>query len=263
MDSCRLRYEARGPVLIVAPWNYPLDLLLRPLAGAMAAGCTAVLKPSELVPNTARYLAEQLPRYVDGDCYRLVLGGPAEAQELLAWPHWGLIFFTGSQRVGRLVAEAAAANLIPTVLELGGKSPCIVTGEGGGDLGTVAKRIVFGKLFNAGQTCVAPDYVLVTGGEELVDALQEALVEAIRSFYGEDPCQSQDYSQIVNLSQWDRLAGLLAGQPAEQIIQVGQHRREERHFAPTLVLKPHLDSALMQQEVRRGRFRGGRLLIID
>lgn len=244
LDRCCLQSDPRGTVLIIAPWNYPLDLLLEPLVGALAGGCAAVLKPSEGAPATARLLAECLPRYLDERCYAVVGGGPEVSQVLLSWPQWDLIFFTGSARVGRLVQQAAAAHLIPTVLELGGKSPCIVSRTT--DLEVTAKRIAWGKCLNAGQTCVAPDYVLTFA--ELVGPLREAIVRAVTAFYGADPCASPDYTRIVNEQHWDRLADLVAEQ-ADRAVAIGQSDRARRAFAPTLVIDPPLDSALMREEI--------------
>lgn len=251
MDTCQMRPEPRGTVLIIAPWNYPLDLLLTPLVGAIAAGCTAVLKPSELTRNTAAFLEEFLFEYVDAEWVQIVNGGPAEATTLLDWPGWGLIFFTGSGRVGQMVHAKAAKNLIPTVLELGGKTPCIVAGTPSDfDLFTVAKRIIFGKLFNAGQTCVAPDYVLLTG-RELLQPLKDQLIAAIKAFYGEDPCRSADYSRIVNLDHWDRLAKLLesGGLREDQVVSIGTSERDNRQFAPTLVMEPASEAPIMTEEI--------------
>lgn len=250
MDSCQMRSEPRGPVLIIAPWNYPLDLLLTPLIGAIAAGCTAVLKPAEQTRNTVAFLEEFLFEYLDPECFQIVTGGASETTVLLDWPNWGLIFFTGSGRVGQIVHAKAAKNLIPTILELGGKSPCIVAGVPSDfDLQTVAKRIIYGKLFNAGQTCVAPDYLLLTNSE-LLQPLKEQLLMAIKTFYGDEPSQSTDYSRIVDTDQWDRLSKLLKdGEKAEQMIQVGGSDREARSFAPTLVIKPDLETGIMTEEI--------------
>ena len=149
--------EPLGVVLIIGPWNYPLQLLLLPLVGAIAAGNCAVLKPSELAPATSDLIARRLPDYLDGACVRIVQGGPAETAALLA-ERFDYIFFTGGETVGRIVMQAAAKHLTPVTLELGGKSPCIVDERT--DLEVAARRIIWGKFYNAGQTCVAPDYVL-------------------------------------------------------------------------------------------------------
>jgi acyl-CoA reductase-like NAD-dependent aldehyde dehydrogenase len=243
LDSCTMHFEPLGTVLIIAPWNYPVDLLFSPLIGAISAGNTAILKPSEVSANTARFLDEHLSRYLDPQCFAIVTGGPSETEALLDWSHWNLIFFTGSNRVGRIVQQKAAANLIPTVLELGGKSPCIV--DTNVDLTVAAKRIIFGKLFNAGQTCIAPDYILTR--RELVEPLVEQLIAAIKTFYGDDPSKSFDYSQIVDQAHWDRLNSLIPA--TEGITRVGSSNRESRYFAPTIILEPNLGDALMREEV--------------
>lgn len=243
-DSCFMRYEPLGTVLIIAPWNYPVHLLLEPLIGAISAGCSAVVKPSEISPHTAIFLGKNLMNYLDTSCYAIINGGAREAGILLDWPHWNLIFFTGSRKVGRLIQQKAAINLIPTVLELGGKSPCIVTESA--KLENTAKRIVFGKLFNAGQTCVSPDYILTL--PELVPRLKESLISAIKSFYGDDPSSSSTgYSRIPNHQHWDRLDRLLEG--CKNVIQVGRSNRETKHFAPTLIIDPDPSCPLMQEEV--------------
>lgn len=245
LDRCYLRDDPRGTVLIIAPWNYPLDLLLEPLVGALAGGCAAVLKPSEVAPATARLLIERLPRYLDEHCYAIVGGGPEVAQVLLSWPKWNLIFYTGNTRVGKIVQQAAAVHLIPTVLELGGKSPCIVSRAT--NLEVTAKRIAWGKCLNGGQTCVAPDYVLTFA--ELVEPLKEALERAITTFFGADPCRSPDYTRIVNERHWERLSGLLSAEPADRVITIGGSDRARKAFAPTLVIDPPLDGALMREEI--------------
>lgn len=232
--------------LIIAPWNYPVDLLVEPLIGAIAAGCAAVLKPSEVAGRTARFLADHLPLYLDQECFAIVCGGPEETGWLLDWPRWDLIFYTGSGRVGRIIQQKASLNLIPTVMELGGKSPCIVTASV--DLGTTAKRIVWGKFFNAGQTCVAPDYVLATSAAT-AEALQAKILETIRLFYGPNPSTSPDYSRIVNDRHWDRLAGMLQGETG-RATAVGDSDRKTRYFAPTVVMGPSLEGPLMSDEVR-------------
>lgn len=245
LDRCYLRDDPQGTVLIIAPWNYPLDLLLEPLVGALAGGCAAVLKPSEVAPATARLLIECLPRYLDEHCYAVIGGGPEVAQVLLSWPKWNLIFYTGSTRVGKIVQQAAAAHLIPTVLELGGKSPCIVSKAT--NLEVTAKRIAWGKCLNGGQTCVAPDYVLTFA--ELVEPLKEALEHAITTFFGSDPCNSPDYTRIVNEQHWDRLASLVPTEHSDRVITIGRSDRARKVFAPTLVIDPPLDGALMREEI--------------
>ena len=183
--------EPLATVLIIAPWNYPLQLVVNPLAGVLAAGNTAVVKPSELAPATSAVLAEMLPRYVDG--VHVVEGAVPETTELLALP-FDHILFTGSTEVGRIVMRAAADNFVPVTLELGGKSPVVV--DETVDLPTAARRIMWGMLLNAGQTCIAPDYCLVD--RLVVDRFVAELAEAVTAFHGADPRQSGDLARIVN-----------------------------------------------------------------
>jgi acyl-CoA reductase-like NAD-dependent aldehyde dehydrogenase len=239
-DSCAMHWEPRGVVLIISAWNYPLSLLIEPLVGALAAGCVAALKPSEVAHNTANVIAAKLSGYIE--CISVHTGGPETTQQLLDWPHWGLVFYTGNGRVGKLIQEKMAKNLVPTIMELGGKSPCVFLS---GDVDVVAKRIVFGKLFNNGQTCVAPDYVLTPN----VEGLLRAVEKAIHAFYGEDPCDSSELSSIVNDHHWDRLNSLLEGINESSILRIGTNKRETRRFAPTVVVNPPLNSRLMTEEI--------------
>ena len=197
--------EPLGVALVIAPWNYPVQLLLEPLAAAIAAGNCVLAKPSELAPACSAALARLLPQYVDSEAVIVVEGGVDETTALLA-ERWDHIFFTGSTAVGRVVAAAAASHLTPTVLELGGKSPTYV--HASADLEVAARRIAWGKFLNAGQTCIAPDYVLVDR------AVQHALVDELRScigdFYGPDPKRSKSFGRIVNERHLRRLEGLLA-----------------------------------------------------
>jgi len=240
--AARIYREPYGVVLIVSPWNYPLQLALTPLVGALAAGNCAVIKPSELAPATSAFLAATLPRYLAPECVQVVEGGAEEATALLA-QRWDLIFYTGNSRIGRVVMEAAAKHLTPVVLELGGKSPCIV--DRSANLRVAARRIVWGKLMNAGQTCVAPDYVLA---DEAVEGdLLTHLAAAIKEFYGDDPRRSADYSRIVNLRHFRRLMRLLDG--AGDIYLGGEAREDELYIAPTIVTKTRADAAIMQEEI--------------
>ena len=198
--------EPLGVTLIIAPWNYPFQLLVSPLIGAIAAGNCAALKPSEIAPRISALVAKWIPKYLDKNAIRVVEGGVPETTSLLR-QHWDHIFYTGNGKVGRIILEAAAQHLTPVTLELGGKSPCIV--DESADLDTAAKRIVYGKFFNAGQTCLAPDYILVH--EHVHDALVNRLVSTIREFYGDDPRQSPDFGRIVNERHHARLTRLLDG----------------------------------------------------
>ena len=232
--------EPLGTVLILGPWNYPLMLILRPLVSALAAGNTAVLKPSEQAPAVAQLLAEMVPRHFEADVVRVELGGAETAQALLKQP-FDHVVFTGGTTIGRKVMKAAAEQLIPVTLELGGKSPCIVLDDA--DLQVSARRIAWGRFLNAGQSCVAPDYVLVTPA--MRQPLEDALKQAIAEFYGPDPRQSPDFGRLVSTRQFDRVDALLKD---ATVLHGGERVREERYIAPTLV-QGDPDSALMQEEI--------------
>lgn len=236
--------EPLGVVLIIAPWNYPIQLLLAPLVPALAAGNTVVLKPSEVAAATATLLGEIVPQYLDASVVTLVNGGVEETTALLA-EQFDHIFYTGSGTVGRIVMAAAAKHLTPVTLELGGKSPAIVAADA--DLDVIARRITWAKFLNAGQTCVAPDYVLVDATVE--DAFMGAMLRAVHDFYGDDPKASPDYGRIVNTKQWDRLTGLLDEGGYESTICGGHGDRETRYLPPTVLSGVQPDAALMQQEI--------------
>lgn len=239
--SARVLPEPLGLALIIAPWNYPVQLLLAPLVGALAAGNCAVLKPSELTPHTAEALAELAPRYMDNDAIAIVTGG-ADASTALLAERFDTIFFTGGSRVGRVVMEAAAKHLTPVTLELGGKSPCVVAADA--DLKITAERIVWGKFLNAGQTCVAPDYVLV--GRSRHDALIDALSATIMRFFGPDPKLSPDFARIVNRTHAERLAGYLAG---GRVAAGGEVDVAQRYIAPTILIDVNVDAPVMREEI--------------
>jgi aldehyde dehydrogenase (NAD+) len=241
-SAARIYREPFGLVLIIGPWNYPVQLLLVPLVGALAAGNCAVVKPSELAPATSRFLAETLPRYLDSECVKVVEGGPAEAAALLA-ERWNYIFYTGNPRVGRMVMEAAAKHLTPVTLELGGKSPCIV--DRSANLRVAARRIVWGKLLNAGQVCLAPDYVLVD--ESVETELLAHMAAAIKEFYGEDPHASPDFARIVNPRHFQRLMRLI--DDGGQVFLGGEASGDELYIAPTILTKTPVDAPIMQEEI--------------
>lgn len=237
----QLVHEPYGVVLIIAPWNYPFQLLFAPLLGALAAGNCAILKPSELTPATSAVIADLIQHTFDPHYVAVVEGGAEVNQALLDEP-FDHIFFTGSTRVGRIVMEKAAKHLTPVTLELGGKSPCIV--DRGVPLDVTARRIIWGKFLNAGQTCVAPDYVLVP--PELRSGLIEAMKRCLKDFYGQDPHTSKDYPRIVSETHFDRLVALIN---PEQVVAGGQHVRSERYIAPTLLSPVEWDDALMEEEI--------------
>ncbi|WP_328537697.1 aldehyde dehydrogenase family protein [Streptomyces sp. NBC_00344] len=230
-----------GVVLVIAPWNYPAQLLLAPVAGALAAGNCVVAKPSELAPATSRVISELLPRFVDRDAVAVVEGAVPETTALLE-QHFDHIFYTGNGTVGRIVMRAAAEHLTPVALELGGKSPAYV--EGGTDLAAVATRLVSTKFLNAGQTCVAPDYVLTDPAT--ARELEPALAQAVRETYGSDPAASPDYGRIVNERHFDRLTGLL---DSGRIVVGGEHDRAGRYIAPTVLAGVAPDSPVMGEEI--------------
>jgi aldehyde dehydrogenase (NAD+) len=235
-----IRRDPLGVVLIIGPWNYPLQLLVGPLVGALAAGNCAVLKPSELAPRTSALVARWFADFAP-DAVAVVEGGVPETTTLLE-QRWDHIFFTGSTNVGKVVMAAAAKHLTPVTLELGGKSPCIVDEDV--DLDVAARRIVWGKFWNAGQTCVAPDHLLVH--EAVARPFEERLVATIREFYGEDPQQSPDYARIVSERHHRRLVGML-GQG--ELVTGGQHDAESRYLAPTLLREPPAEAQVMQEEI--------------
>ncbi|MFD6952821.1 aldehyde dehydrogenase [Nocardiopsis sp. TSRI0078] len=233
--------EPLGTVLIVSPWNYPVNLSLAPLVGAIAAGNAALVKPSELAPATSAALAELVPRYLDTEAVAVVEGGVPESTALLE-ERFDHIFYTGNGAVARIVMAAAVKHLTPVTLELGGKSPAIV--EPGVDLTTTARRLAWGKFTNAGQTCVAPDYVLAVGGT--AEALQRELAAAITEMFGEDPARSADYGRIVNERHFARLVALLE---SGTVVAGGQHDREELYIAPTVLGGVDPASPVMAEEI--------------
>ena len=233
--------EPVGVVLVIAPWNYPVQLLLAPLVGALAAGNAVVLKPSELAPATSAVLARLIPEYLDSRAVAVVEGGVEDTTDLLA-QRFDHIFFTGNGRVGRIVAAAAVEHLTPVTLELGGKSPVYV--DRSVDVAAAARRIAWGKFMNAGQTCVAPDYVLAD--RDVAPRLATALREAVRDLYGDDPAQSPDYGRIVNDRQFARLTGMLGSGVAAV---GGEHDAATRYLAPTVLTEVAPDSPAMAEEI--------------
>ncbi|HYF80500.1 MAG TPA: aldehyde dehydrogenase [Symbiobacteriaceae bacterium] len=233
--------EPRGRVLIIGAWNYPFQLILAPLVGAIAAGNVAVLKPSELAPATVAVLSDLISKTFPHKYVAVVEGGVQTSQALLA-RRWDYIFFTGGANVGRVVARAAAECLTPITLELGGKSPCIIAADA--DLDLAARRIVWGKFLNAGQTCVAPDYLLVH--HSVRDRLLTRMVDQIRAAYGDDPAQSPDYTRIINERHFDRLVALL---PGANIVTGGRFDRGTRYIEPSIIEGISLDHPAMADEI--------------
>ncbi|MFC9913055.1 aldehyde dehydrogenase family protein [Streptomyces sp. NPDC127197] len=239
--SAWTQYDPLGVVLVIAPWNYPAQLLLAPVAGALAAGNAVVAKPSELAPATSAALARLLPQYLDTDAVAVVEGGVPETTALLE-QRFDHILYTGNGTVGRIVMAAAARHLTPVTLELGGKSPAFV--DRGTDLDTVAARLAAGKFLNAGQTCVAPDYVLTD--RETARALEAALAKAIEALYGPDPAASPEYGRIVNARHFDRLTALLT---SGRQVTGGAYDRETKYIAPTVLAEVSPDAPVMQEEI--------------
>lgn len=237
----RLIPEPLGVVLVIAPWNYPVQLLLVPAAGAIAAGNTVVMKPSEVSPATSALLADLVPKYLDTSAIALVEGSVPETTELLA-QHFNHIFYTGNGTVGRIVMAAAAKNLTPVTLELGGKSPVII--DASANIKVAARRVAWGKWLNAGQTCVAPDYVLVDEKvkQQFIDQLQVAITE----FYGNNPHQSDSYARIVSDRHFTRLTALLGDGKA---VVGGENIADERYIAPTVLDNVALSSQVMTEEI--------------
>ncbi|MEU0744405.1 aldehyde dehydrogenase family protein [Streptomyces sp. NPDC006134] len=235
------QYDPLGVVLVIAPWNYPAQLLLAPMVGALASGNAVVAKPSELAPATSAALARLLPAHLDTDAVAVVEGGVPETTALLA-ERFDHIFYTGNGTVGRIVMRAAAEHLTPVTLELGGKSPAFV--DRGTDLDVVADRLVRGKFLNAGQTCVAPDYVLTD--PETAAALEPALARAVEAVYGPDPAASPVYSRIVNERHFDRLTGLL---DSGRVVVGGGSDRATKYIAPTVLADVDPEAPVMREEI--------------
>lgn len=233
--------EPYGNTLIISPWNYPFQLAVTPMIGAIAAGNTVVLKPSEFAPHTARIIREIVENVFDPGHVAVVEGDAAVATQLLK-KRWDFIMFTGSTAVGKIIAKAAAEHLTPTTLELGGKSPCIV--DETAPLGITAKRLVWGKFLNCGQTCIAPDYLLVQ--HKIKASLTTKIIQEIESAFGIKQQQSKDYGRIVHKKHFDKLKKSLQN---HSIIYGNQSDKNDLYLGPTLVDNPALDSELMQEEI--------------
>lgn len=237
----RIYSQPYGVALVIGAWNYPVQLSLNPVIGAIAAGNCAVLKPAELAAASSSVLKTMINSHFEPGFLRVVEGGAAEARHLLDQP-LDYIFFTGSEEVGKKVMKAAARQLTPVTLELGGKSPAIV--DNTADLETAARRITWGKFINAGQTCIAPDYVYVN--ETVSDQLKDYMVQAIHDFYGPDPSKSPDYARIIDDKHYARLAGLMED---VHIVVGGKTAKEDLYVSPTIIDKVDWTHPLMQEEI--------------
>ena len=233
--------EPYGVTLIIAPWNYPFQLQLAPLIGAIAAGNTAILKPSELTPTTSHLLASLINNVFDPAYIKVLEGGVETTSHLLEQP-FDYIFFTGSVPVGKIVMQAAAKQLIPVTLELGGKSPCIV--DHTANLELAAKRIAFGKWTNAGQTCIAPDYLYVH--KDIRDRFVQELQKVVSAFYGDNPIENDEYPKIVNDRHFNRVKNYLTD---GKILFGGQFDEEKRKLAPTLLTPSNMEVSVMTEEI--------------
>ncbi|WP_417556894.1 aldehyde dehydrogenase [Mesoflavibacter zeaxanthinifaciens] len=240
-SSDYLYSEPYGTVLIIAPWNYPYQLALAPLIGAVAAGNTVVLKPSELTPNTSALLTKIIKIVFPPEFVTVVEGGVDTSTKLLNQV-WDYIFFTGSVGVGKIVAKAAAPNLTPITLELGGKNPCII--DKTANIKLAAKRIVWGKFINAGQTCIAPDYILIDA--TIKEKFYKVLEDEIISAYSKNPQQSADFARIINEKNFNRLVEMLVD---ENCVIGGKTSIEDIYISPTIIDEPTLDSKVMEDEI--------------
>ena len=241
LSSSYIYSEPYGEALIISPWNYPFQLAILPLVGSIAAGNCTIIKPSEHSPNTSEVIYKIIIKNFD-ERYISVIKGDVETSQALLEEEFDYIFFTGNIQVGKIVMEAASKYLTPVTLELGGKSPCIV--DETADINIAAKRIVWGKFLNAGQTCVAPDYLMVHSSikDELISKIQEYIIE----FYGEDPCSNPDYPKIINEKHFRRLIKLMEG---EEIIFGGQANENTNCIAPAILSNVTWSSSIMQEEI--------------
>lgn len=242
-SSSKIYRDPLGVALIISPWNYPLQLLLIPLVGAIAGGNCAVLKPSELAPATASVIEKIITQIFSPEYVCVVQGDGAEIiPAMMQAFHFDHVFYTGSIPVGKIIYQLAAKDLVPVTLELGGKSPAVV--EGDADIAVAARRIALGKFINAGQTCIAPDYVLVH--ESIKNKFVEKLKQTINSFFGERKMESKDYGKIINEKRFDKLVSYLS---EGDIVFGGENNKSKLFIAPTIIENIPLDSPLMKEEI--------------
>ncbi|GJJ78369.1 hypothetical protein EMPS_10728 [Entomortierella parvispora] len=242
--TCHLRKEPKGAALIISPWNYPVFLCFAPLAGAIAAGCTAIVKPSELSPHSSKLMTELIPKYLDNSAY-LVVNGAVTETSLLLEAKWNHIFYTGNGNVAKIIMKAATKDLTSLTLELGGKSPCII--DENCNLAVAAKRVAFGKAFNSGQTCIAPDYVLITekAEEQFIAELKKSFLE----LYGENPQNSPDYARMINNRHFHRAMNLLNGSKSGTRVLDGKSDEADLFIPPIVIANCARNDKLMEEEL--------------
>ena len=238
-SSDKIYYVPWGKVLVIAPWNYPFQLAITPFIGAIACGNTVILKPSEHAPHTAEIL-EKIISLVFKEEQAKVIQGAVDTSKLLLDQKWDYVFFTGSVPVGRIVSQQIAKHMTPHTLELGGKNPCII--DSSANLDIAAKRICWGKFLNAGQTCIAPDYLLVD--DTIKNEFVEKLISTLKEFYKDEAYS--DYARMIHANHFEKLVGFLEDQT---IIYGGEHDAESNFLAPTLVDAPEFSSDLMKEEI--------------
>ncbi|XP_065082793.1 aldehyde dehydrogenase family 3 member B1-like isoform X1 [Ochlerotatus camptorhynchus] len=241
MDGVYIYKDPYGVVLVIGAWNYPLQLTLVPVAAAIAAGNCVLIKPSEVAPATSKFIAETIPKYLDSECFRVLEGGAKETSELLR-QKFDYVFYTGSGRVGRIVHQACNENLTPCTLELGGKSPCYI--DSTADIPIATKRILWGKFINAGQTCIAPDYLLCT--KQVQKQFLEEAKNILKEWYGANPKDSPDLCRIVNQSHFQRLSAMIKG---ANVAIGGETDSQEKYIAPTILVDVNPDDPVMQDEI--------------
>ncbi|XP_049546840.1 aldehyde dehydrogenase family 3 member B1 isoform X4 [Anopheles darlingi] len=241
MDGVYIYKDPFGVVLVIGAWNYPLQLSLVPVAAAIAAGNCVVIKPSEVATASAKFIADKLPKYLDGDCYRVVTGGPKETSELLK-EKFDYVFYTGSGRVGKIVHQACSEHLTPCTLELGGKSPCYL--DSTANIAIATRRILWGKFINAGQTCIAPDYVLCS--KQVQKQFLEEARKVLKEWYGTNPKDSPDLCRIINQNHFQRISGLLKG---ANVAIGGETDLQDRYISPTILVDVKSTDPVMQDEI--------------
>uniref|UniRef100_H2ZL86 Aldehyde dehydrogenase n=1 Tax=Ciona savignyi TaxID=51511 RepID=H2ZL86_CIOSA len=244
IDSVYILKEPYGVVLVMSAWNYPIQIIFSQLVGIIASGNCAIIKPSELSPVTSELMSKLIPQYLDKECFRVYLGGIPETTVLLK-ERFDMIMYTGSSMVGKIVMKAAAEHLTPVILELGGKSPVYVHKDS--DLKLVAKRVVWGKFLNLGQTCTAPDYILCHNN--VVDSLIDELRKTVEEYFGSDPKESPDLARIVNARNFKRIESIMSATPKEKLAVGGETDESALYIAPTVYKDIQLGDPIMEGEI--------------